>query len=130
VRSHTRRASAPAVPSWYTSPPAERASSAERAKNGGLRAARLHAIKADTLNGLNRHRLWWLAGLAARRRVTPRYVQMLFESEGTTFSRFLLDQRLARAHRMLSHSRLAARTISAIAYEAGWRCLEFQSRVR
>jgi AraC-like DNA-binding protein len=53
---------------------------------------------------------------------------MLFESEGTTFSRFLLDQRLARAHRMLSHPRLAER--SAIAYEAGWRCLEFQSRVR
>jgi AraC-like DNA-binding protein len=54
---------------------------------------------------------------------------MLFESEGTTFSRFLLDQRLARAHRMLSHPRLAERTTSAIAYEAGWRCLEFQSRV-
>jgi AraC-like DNA-binding protein len=101
VRSHARRASAPAVLSWYTSPPAERASSAERAKNGGLRAARLHAIKADILNGLNRHHLS-LVGLAARHRVNPRYMQMLFESEGTTFSRFLLDQRLARAHRMLS----------------------------
>jgi AraC-like DNA-binding protein len=47
-------------------------------------------------------------------------VQILFESEGKTFSQFLIDQRLARAHRMLSDPRLSERTISAIAYEAGF----------
>jgi AraC-like DNA-binding protein len=89
------------------------------ANGRGMRAARLHAIKTEVLNSLNRHELS-LAGVAARHRVTPRHVQMLFESDGTTFSRFLLDQRLARAHHMLSNPLLAERTISTIAYEAGF----------
>jgi hypothetical protein len=55
---------------------ASRTSFIRRARHGGLRGAPAR-IKADILNGLNRHHLW-LAGLAARRRVTPRYVQMLF----------------------------------------------------
>jgi AraC-like DNA-binding protein len=100
---------------------------AEIANGRGLRAARLHAIKTEILNSLNRHDLS-LAGLAARHGVTPRYVQMLFESEGTTFLRFLLDQRLTRAHRMLSDPRLAERTISAIAYEAGFGDLSHFNR--
>jgi len=93
----------------------------------GTRAARLHAIKTEILNNLNRLELS-LAGLAARHGVTPRHVQMLFESDGTTFSQFLLDQRLARAHRMLSSQHLAERTISAIAYEAGFGDLSHFNR--
>jgi AraC-like DNA-binding protein len=53
---------------------------------------------------------------------------MLFESDGTTFSRFLLDQRLAHAHRMLSNPLLAERTISTIAYEAGFGDLSHFNR--
>jgi AraC-like DNA-binding protein len=53
---------------------------------------------------------------------------MLFESDGTTFSRFLLDQRLARAHRMLNNPLPAERTISAIAYEAGFGDLSHFNR--
>jgi AraC-like DNA-binding protein len=97
------------------------------ANGRGVRAARLHAIKTEILNNLNRHELS-LAGLAARHRVTPRHVQMLFESEGTMFSRFLLDQRLACAHRMLSNPLLADRTISTIAYEAGFGDLSHFNR--
>ena len=97
------------------------------ANGRGVRAARLHAIKTEILNSLNRHELS-LAGLAARHGVTPRHVQMLFESDGTTFSRFLLDQRLARAHRMLSNPLLAERTISTIAYEAGFGDLSHFNR--
>jgi AraC-like DNA-binding protein len=97
------------------------------ANGRGVRAARLHAIKTEILNGLDRHDLS-LAGLAARHGVTPRRLQMLFESDGTTFSRFLLDQRLACAHRMLSNPRLAERTISAIAYEAGFGDLSHFNR--
>jgi AraC-like DNA-binding protein len=93
----------------------------------GARAARLHAIKTEILNSLNRHELS-LAGLAARHGVTPRHVQMLFESDGTTFSRFLLDQRLARAHRMLSNPLLAERSISTIAYDAGFGDLSHFNR--
>ncbi len=97
------------------------------ANGRGVRAARLHAIKTEILNSLNRHELS-LAGLAARHRVTPRHVQTLFESDGTTFSRFLLDQRLACAHRMLCNPLLAERTISTIAYEAGFGDLSHFNR--
>src|SRR5574337_611812 len=65
---------------------------------------------------------------AARPGVTPRHVQMLFERDGTTFSRFLLDQRLARAHRMLNNPLLADRSISTIAYEAGFGDLSHFNR--
>jgi AraC-like DNA-binding protein len=97
------------------------------ANGRGVRAAFLYAIKTEIINSLDRHGLS-LAGLAERHRVTPRHVQMLFESDGTTFSRFLLDQRLARAHRMLSNPRLAVRAISAIAYEAGFGDLSHFNR--
>ncbi len=100
---------------------------AETASCRGVRAARLHVIKTEIIYRLNRHDLS-LADLAARHGITPRYVQMLFESDGTTFSRFLLDQRLRRAHRMLSDPRLAERTISAIAYEAGFGDLSHFNR--
>jgi AraC-like DNA-binding protein len=97
------------------------------ANGRGVRAARLHTIKTEILSSLNRHKLS-LAGLAARHRVTARHVQTLFERDGTTFSQFLLDQRLARAHRMLSNPLLAERTISAIAYEAGFGDLSHFNR--
>jgi AraC-like DNA-binding protein len=97
------------------------------ANGRGVRAARLHAIKTEILNSLNGHK-HSLAGLAARQGVTPRHVQMLFENDGTTFSRFLLDQRLACAHRMLSNPQLAQRSISMIAYEAGFGDLSHFNR--
>jgi AraC-like DNA-binding protein len=52
--------------------------------------------------------------------LTPRYVHVLFEREGTTFSTFLLEQRLLLAHRMLKSPRYASSTIAAIAYAAGF----------
>jgi AraC-like DNA-binding protein len=97
------------------------------ASGRGVRAARLHAIKTQILDSLNRREIS-LTGLAARHRVTPRHVQMLFESDGTTFSQYVLDQRLARAHRMLSNPLLAEQTISAIAYEAGFGDLSHFNR--
>jgi AraC-like DNA-binding protein len=42
-----------------------------------------------------------LAAIAARQHVTPRYVQMLFEEDGETFTDFAMEQRLASAYRML-----------------------------
>ena len=97
------------------------------ANGRGVRAARLQAIKTEILNSLNRHELS-LAGLAARHGVTPRHVQMLFESDGTTFSRFLLEQRLARARHLLSNPLLAERAISTIAYETGFGDLSHFNR--
>src|SRR5262249_34845622 len=42
-----------------------------------------------------------LAAVAARHRLRPRYVQRLFEQAGTSFTAFVLEGRLALAHRLL-----------------------------
>jgi AraC-like DNA-binding protein len=49
-----------------------------------------------------------------------RYVHKLFEREGLTFSAFILDRRLSRAHRFLSEPRLADRKISSVAFDVGF----------
>jgi AraC-like DNA-binding protein len=100
---------------------------AARIASAGLRAARLQAIKADIARRFADEGL--SVGDAARRHgVTPRYVHMLFESEGRTFTEFLIEQRLTQAHRMLTDSQLAARTISAIAFEVGFANLSYFNR--
>jgi AraC-like DNA-binding protein len=100
---------------------------AEIANNRGLRAARLREIKSDIAANLRRDGLS-VGEIAIRQRVTPRYVQMLFEDEGTTFTEFVLDARLDRAHRMLVDQRLADRSISAIAFDAGFGDLSYFNR--
>jgi len=68
------------------------------------------------------------AAVARRQRVTPRYVHKLFEQEGLAFSRFVLERRLARAHRMLTDLRLAQRSISSVAFEVGFGDLSYFNR--
>lgn len=91
----------------------------EVAQGRGLRAARLRAIKADIARNLGAGVISATA-LATQQRVTPRYIHKLFESEGTTLSRFVLSQRLARVHRLLGDRRYAHRTIGALAFDAGF----------
>jgi AraC-like DNA-binding protein len=91
----------------------------ELAKGRGLRAARLRAIQADILSNLGSGEVR-ASSLAARHGVTRRYVHKLFESEGTTLSRFVLAQRLTRIHRMLADPRYDGSTIGALAYQAGF----------
>jgi AraC-like DNA-binding protein len=92
-----------------------------------VRAARLQAIKAEIGTRLADETLT-LPGLAARHGVTPRYVQKLFESEGVTYTRFVLGQRLDRAYRMLRDSRWADLSISSIAYDVGFGDLSYFNR--
>jgi AraC-like DNA-binding protein len=94
----------------------------------GLRAARLNAMKADIDRSLADETLS-VTELANRQRVTPRYVQMLFEAEGTTFSQYLVERRLARAYRMLDDPGHADLAISAIAFEVGFANLSYFNRV-
>jgi AraC-like DNA-binding protein len=91
---------------------------AQAAIGRGMRAARLQAVKADILANLGRADLS-VNEVAARHDLTPRYVQLLFESEGITFSEFLLVQRLMRAHRMLSDFRFGHRSITSVAFDVG-----------
>jgi AraC-like DNA-binding protein len=99
----------------------------EAARRRGLRAARLSVIKGDVMGRLDDEGLC-VADAAVRRGVTPRYVQMLFESEGTTFTQYVLEQRLARALRMLADPHRQGRTISAIAFEVGFANLSYFNR--
>ena len=89
----------------------ERRDTAEISKNRGARAARLRAIKHDIANCLDQPDLS-VATIAARQRVKPRWVQRLFQSEDTTFTEYVLAQRLVRAHRMLTNPRYADQKIS------------------
>ena len=74
----------------------------------GLRAARMHAIKQDIAGHLAAPHLS-IAALAQRHNCTPRHIQRLFGAEATTFTDYVLEQRLARAYRLLTDRRTAAR---------------------
>ena len=101
---------------------------AEMAQGRGLRAARLLAIKQDIARGLDRPDLT-VAVLAARHGCTRRFLQRLFESEGTSFTDYVLAQRLACAHRMLTDPCRAGDKISMIALDAGFGDLSYFNRV-
>jgi AraC-like DNA-binding protein len=98
----------------------------EIASRRGVRAARLQTIKDDILARL--HTEVALGKIAARHRLSPRYVGMLFESEGTSFSEFVRGERLKRAHRMLLSRRFDHLRISEIAYEVGFNDLSYFNR--
>lgn len=96
----------------------------QQAIRGGVRAARLAAIQADVVADPTRS----VQVLAAAYGITPRYVQMLFEERGTTFTEFGLEQRLASAWRMLASPRYAAWSVAEIALEAGFGDLSHFNR--
>jgi AraC-like DNA-binding protein len=86
----------------------------ELASQRSVRAARFAAIKADLIQNAR----LTLDRLAARQGISPRYIQMLFEEAGTTFSDFALERRLEAARGMLLSPRRASWSIAAIALEA------------
>jgi AraC-like DNA-binding protein len=92
---------------------------AYQAKGRGVRATRLRAIKEDVARNLE-HGDLSVGAVAARHRVTARYVQKLFDHEGTTFSEYVLGQRLAFAHRLLSDPRRAAEKVACVAFASGF----------
>jgi AraC-like DNA-binding protein len=96
----------------------------EIADQRGVRAARREAVKADLVQNATLH----LDELAARQGVSARYVQMLFEEQGTTFSDFALERRLDTACRMLTSPRYVTWSIAAIALEAGFGDLSHFNR--
>ena len=97
------------------------------ANSGGVRAARLKAIKADILENLASSNLS-ISEVARHQCVTPRYIHMLFESEGATFSEFVCEQRLRRAQSMLLDKRFRGKSVTAIAFAAGFGDLSYFNR--
>ena len=100
---------------------------AELARGRGVRAARLRAVKNEVLENLARGNLS-MDVVAKRQGVTPRYLRMLFADEETSFTEFVLANRLERAHRMLGDPRHAVDAISAIAFACGFGDLSYFNR--
>lgn len=69
-----------------------------------------------------------VAIVASRHGITPRYLHMLFEGEGSTFSQFVLGERLDLARGMLGDPRHDHQSIAAIAYAAGFGDLSYFNR--
>lgn len=101
--------------------------SAMLAGGRGVRAARLCAVKAEIMANLGARGLS-LPVVAARLRISPSYVRKLFESEGTSFTDFVLTERLARARRLLTDAGTVDRTVADIALEAGFGDLSYFNR--
>ncbi len=99
----------------------------ESTSRRGAKAARLRRAKFLIVNNCWRQDLS-VAGVAQELGVTPRYLQRLFEADGKTFSSFLIEQRLKRAHRMLREPEFAERPVSSIAYDVGFGDLSYFNR--
>lgn len=90
-------------------------------------AARRRLIRRDILENLSDPGLH-VGAIAKRQGVTPRYIQRLFETEGTTFTAFVRDCRLDLAFRLLTERGASPTRITEIAYDAGFSDLSTFSR--
>jgi AraC-like DNA-binding protein len=100
----------------------------EHARHGGVKAARLQAIKADIARRLNEPDLS-VEALSKRHGVSERYVQMLFAGEGSTPSHYIAEQRIEQAHRMLLDPNNLRRPILDIAYAVGFSDVSYFNRL-
>ena len=101
---------------------------AEAARGRGVHAALMAAIKRDIARNLTEPELS-INRLALRHGCTPRFIQRLFEREGTSFTDYLLAERLSLARRMLTDPRRNGDKISSIALDAGFGDLSYFNRV-
>jgi AraC-like DNA-binding protein len=97
------------------------------AEGRGIRAARLRAIKADIEAHLASSDLSPNA-VAKRQQVSDSYIRKLFNSEGTSFSQFVLTRRLEHARRKLIDPRWADRSVASIAFDTGFGDLSYFNR--
>ncbi len=97
------------------------------AEGRGIRVARLRAIKNDIEAHLANGNLS-PGAVAKRQGISDSYIRKLFESEGTSFSRFVLARRLEHARRMLTELGWAHRSIASIAFDAGFGDLSYFNR--
>lgn len=100
---------------------------AREAQLRGARAAWLERVKADVMVS---HAMpgYSIHHAVARLKISERYVQLLFEQTGETFSDYLLEQRLQSARRMLTSPGSAGRKIVDIAQASGFGDLSYFHR--
>jgi AraC-like DNA-binding protein len=66
--------------------------------------------------------------IAKRLRIAPRYLRLLLEPTGLSFSQHVLEMRLARANQHLRDPRQCERKIAGIAFECGFADLSYFNR--
>ena len=98
-----------------------------RTSGANYGTARLQLIQAQVLENLNDCGLT-IASVARRASMGPRHLQRLFQQTGTTFSEYVLEQRLVLAHRRLSAPGTRGEKISAIALDCGFGDLSYFNR--
>lgn len=94
------------------------------ARAGGLRAARLQAVKADVMANISAPGLN-VESVAARQKISSRYIRALFETEQTSFTAFVREQRLVTAYRILTNPAGHDRAVSTIAFDCGFGDLSY-----
>jgi AraC-like DNA-binding protein len=104
-----------------------RADAAEVANKRGVLAARMRSIKAQILSEIGNPDLT-AATVATKHEISTSYVRKLFETEGTSFTEFVLTHRLAAAYRMLTDLRFVNYSISRIAHDAGFNDISHFNR--
>lgn len=93
----------------------------------GLRAARFKEIRRHVCENIAARDLS-VQSVAAHYGLSPRYIQMLFEDDGTTFSAFVREHRLLQARSALRSPRHAGQSISSIAFAVGFTDLSHFNR--
>jgi AraC-like DNA-binding protein len=94
---------------------------------GGVRAARLAAI-LQTISTLSTDPMLNAVTIAARLGITPRYVHLLLEKSGQTFTQHVLQKRLENAAKLLGGDEHQNRKIADIALDVGFTDLSHFNR--
>lgn len=100
---------------------------AHEARRNGLPAARLAEIKTDIIKRLHDPKLS-VQALSQSHKISERYLQALFEQSGSTFTEFVLDQRLQLAFRLLCDPGYRNRKVSDVAHSTGFGDLSYFHR--
>jgi AraC-like DNA-binding protein len=88
-------------------------------EQSGVRAARLAAIFRTISDQITNPGLSAVS-VAAKLGITPRYVHVLLEQSGETFTQYVLRKRLEKAGKLLANDAGQRRTIAAIALDVGF----------
>jgi AraC-like DNA-binding protein len=95
--------------------------------NRGMSGTRFRAAKSYVVE--HAHDQISIGQVADHLGITERHAQRLFESHGTTFTAFLNDIRLARAHALLSDPASDRLRIRSICFKTGYRDVSHFNRV-
>jgi AraC-like DNA-binding protein len=100
---------------------------ADLIRQRGVSAAKFDLMKAGIVENLGRKDLD-IETVARANGMSERQAQRLFANSGSTFSDFVLEQRLLEARRLLLQASGRARKVSDVAYTVGFNDLSYFNR--